>query len=109
MEVLAQSGKIAIYDPTGMINNFHAYYDVSQLDLCGYFVQRVEDLGTEFMGLSAQPLTELPQSGADKVFVLQFDAARSLLPLAPIFDALDWLSLDEVRIDDACCLTRMRI
>ena len=101
MEVLAQSGKIAIYDPTGMINNFHAYYDVSQLDLCGYFVQRVEDLGTEFMGFSAQPLTELPQSEADKVFVLQFDAARTLLPLAPIFDALDWLSLDEVRIDDA--------
>lgn len=101
MDTLAQSGRIAVYDPTGMINNFHAYYDLTQIDMAGYYVQRVEDLGTEFMGYGARPLTELSESGADKVLVLLFDAERILAPLSPVFDTLDWISLDEVRIDDS--------
>lgn len=100
MKQLAAAGKVAIYDPTGMINNVHAYYDLAQLDLAGYFVQRVEDLGNAFLGHQAQPLTELPDCGADKVLVLLFDAARNMTALMPIFDGLDWLSLDEMRIDE---------
>ncbi len=98
---LAQSQKVAIYDPTGMINNFHTYYDLSQLDLAGYFVQRVEDLGSEFMGHNARPLTEIANCGADKILVLLFDADHILAPLAAIFEQIDWISLDEIRIDDA--------
>ncbi len=52
---LAKAGPVAVYDPTGTIGNFHAYYDLGRPDIAGYYVQRVEDLGGTFLGHEAQP------------------------------------------------------
>src|SRR5262244_2878166 len=58
---LAKAGPVAVYDPSGMVANFHAYYDLSKLQLAGYYVQRFEDLGGTFLGQAAKPVSEIAQ------------------------------------------------
>lgn len=98
---LRTDGPVAIYDPSGVIGNFHAYFDLSSLDLAGYFVQRVEDLEAAFLGHDAQPLSALAQSGARAVLVLGFDTDKVLPSIAHLFPAGARIAtLDEMRIPD---------
>jgi hypothetical protein len=94
-------GPVALFDPTGAVGNMHAYYDLGRLSLAGYYVQRVEDLGKSFLGFEAQLVSEIGASGARTVFVLLFDAARPLAPLAHVFpEGAAIVSLDELRIPE---------
>lgn len=101
VRILKESGPVAIFDPLGAIGNFHAYYDLGTLDIEGYYVQRLEDLGSAFLGHSAQPLTDMKQGGAKAVLVLLFDAGRVLAPIAHLFPAgAKTLTLDDMRLPD---------
>lgn len=103
---LAASGPVAVYDPSGAIGNFNAYYDLSKIELAGYFVQRIEDLGQTFLGRRAQPVSEIGASGAKTVLVLLFDAERPLAALRHLFPAgAEIISLDALRVPDTM-LTR---
>lgn len=96
---LAVAGPVAIFDPSGVIANFHAYYDLSRLDLAGYFVQRVEDLGAIFLGHEAKTLNALAQSGAAAVLVLTFDFAKLMPSIAHLFPkGAHIATLDDMRI-----------
>ncbi len=96
---LAESSPIAIYDPAGMVTNFHAYYDLSQLSVVDYYVQRFEDLGSTFLGHRAKPVSEIPLSSARSILVLLFDAERKLLPIMHLFPkAARIVTLDEMRL-----------
>ncbi len=98
---LAKAGPVAIYDPTHAIGNFHAYYDLSRLDVCGYYVQRVEDLVGAFLGHDAKPLSLIGKSGAKAVLVLLFDAEKVLAPMLHLFPkGARIATLDETRIPD---------
>jgi hypothetical protein len=98
---LAKAGPVAIYDPTHAIGSFHAYYDLSKLDVAGYYVQRVEDLKGAFLGHDAKPLSELGKSGAKAVLVLLFDAEKSIAPLKHLFPkGAHIASLDDIRLPD---------
>lgn len=98
---LAGAGPVAIYDPTNAVGNFHAYYDLSRLDIEGYYVQRVEDLGATFHGHDARPVSALAQSKAKAVLVLLFDAERALAPMKHLFPKGARLAtLDEMRLPD---------
>ncbi|MGQ0741927.1 MAG: hypothetical protein ACT4OG_06500 [Alphaproteobacteria bacterium] len=98
---LKNAGPVAVYDPSGMVANVHAYYDLSQLNLVGYYVQRFEDLGGMFLGHTAKPVSDIGQSGAESVLVLLFEAERTLVPIRHIFPAGARIAtLDEVRLPD---------
>ncbi|MBX3493645.1 MAG: hypothetical protein KF899_11840 [Parvibaculum sp.] len=98
---LAKAGPVAIYDPLGTIGNFHAYYDLSQLDIAGYFVQRVEDLDGAFLGHDAQPVNAMTKSGAKAVLVLAFDANKTLPSIEHVFPSdARVATLDEIRLPD---------
>ena len=98
---LAKAGPVAIYDPAGMAESFHAYYDLSRLDIAGYYVQRVEDLSSAFLGHAARPVNKIGASGAGAVFVLLFDAEWPLAPIRHLFPAEARLvTLDEMRLPD---------
>ena len=98
---LAKAGPVAIYDPLGTIGNFHAYYDLSQLDIAGYFVQRVEDLDGAFLGHDAQPVNAMTKSGAKAVLVLAFDANKTLPSIEHVFPGgARMATLDEIRLPD---------
>jgi len=101
IETLKKFGSVAVYDPTGTIGNFHAYYDLSDLPLEGYYVQRIEDLGQSFLGHDARPISECAQGSADAVLVLLFDSEKILAPLAHVFPkGATILTLDDMRLPD---------
>ncbi|HEY4344247.1 MAG TPA: hypothetical protein VGN05_07870 [Parvibaculum sp.] len=101
IDELAKAGPVAIFDPVGTGGNFNAYYDLTRLTIAGYYVQRVEDLGSALLGHDAKPLNEIAQSGAKTVLVLLFDAEKVLAPMRHLFpkDARI-VSLDAMRIPD---------
>ena len=98
---LAQSGPVAVFDPHGYVATMHAYYDLSRLEIAGYYVQRVEDLGQNFLGQAAQLVSDIGTSGAETVLVLSFDAARPLASIDHLFpEGARIVPLDEVRLPD---------
>ncbi|MBI1261150.1 MAG: hypothetical protein GC184_05445 [Rhizobiales bacterium] len=101
IEDLTKAGPIAIYDPTGTLANFHAYYDLSRLDVAGYYVQRVEDLEGSFLGHEAEPVNAMAGSGAKAVLVLLYDAARVLSSIQHVFPkGARIVTLDDMRLPD---------
>ncbi len=101
IEELAKAGPVAIFDPVGTGGNFNAYYDLTRLTIAGYYVQRVEDLGSALLGHDAKPLSDMAASGAKTVLVMLFDAEKVLAPMRHLFpkDART-ISLDAMRIPD---------
>lgn len=98
---LAKAGPVAIYDPSKTVGNFHAYYDLSRLDVEGYYVQRVEDMNDTFLGHDARPVSALQRSKAKAVLVLLFDAERALAPLRHLIpEGARVATLDEMRLPD---------
>jgi hypothetical protein len=98
---LVKAGPVAIFDPTHAVGNFHAYYDLSRLEVAGYYVQRVEDLSGAFLGHEAKPVNEIGASGARAVLVLLFDADKVLAPMRHLFPAdMRIVSLDQMRLPD---------
>ncbi|MCR9241515.1 MAG: hypothetical protein NXH87_09075 [Rhodobiaceae bacterium] len=101
IERLKGLGPVAIYDPSGAIGNFHSYYDLSKVEIEGYYVQRVEDLDQPFLGHDAKPVSSCAKSDAAVVLVLLFDAQKVLGPISHCFpkDATI-VTLDDMRIPD---------
>tara|TARA_R110000868_G_scaffold98442_4_gene270933 strand:+ start:139 stop:2097 length:1959 start_codon:yes stop_codon:yes gene_type:complete len=101
MDDLAKAGPVAVFDPTNAVGNFHAYYDLTRLDVVGTYVQRVEDLGGKVMDAAVLPLSALASSGAKAVLVLLFDAEKTIAPFLHLFPkGARIVSLDAMRIPD---------
>lgn len=101
MDELKGEGPVALFDPMGYVSNFHAYYDLSKLDLAGYFVQRMEDLGGTFLGHEAAPLSALKASKPKAVLILTFDTDKTFASISHLFPAdARIVSLDKIRIDE---------
>ena len=101
MDELASAGPVAVFDPTNAVGNFHAYYDLTRLNVVGTYVQRVEDLGGKVMDKPVQPLSALASSGAKAVLVLLFDAEKVIAPFLHLFpEGARIVSLDAMRIPD---------
>jgi len=101
VERLAGLGPVAVYDPQDMVSNFHAYYDLSALELEGYYVQRVEDLDKAFLGEDAKSLGALQGSRAKAVLVLLFDAEKLLGSLRHLLpQGAEIVTLDDIRLPD---------
>ena len=99
LNALTDNGPVAIYDPNVAIEAFDAIFALDGLGITGTYVQQVARVGSEIIGRSAQPVTELARSHARCVFVAAFDAERIIAQLKPYLprDAAVF-SLDDMRI-----------
>lgn len=93
--------RLALYDPDRIAPAVQAYYDLHALNLGGYFVQRLEDVGAPFQRHKARTINDIKPAQYDGVFALMFDSAPRLEPLAHLFGATRLFSLDGVRLDDS--------
>ena len=96
---VAGNGPIAVYDPHGHATTFRALHELGAWDIAGYFVQRLEDLGRDFSGHAARPVTELPACRASSVVVTAYDAGPLIDQIRHLAPAgADLVSLDTVRL-----------
>ena len=89
-------GPVAIYDPDGIADALLALYPTA---IDALFVHDVSQVGQDRGGLTARPLTELPDSGAASVLVAAFDAARIVARVSSMVPAgAKVATLDDVRL-----------
>jgi len=101
IEEIRSKGPVVIFDPLQAAGNFSSFFDISAWDIAGYFVQRVEDLGTSLHGQSAQLVNEIGAVTAPTLFVMDFDVAQKHGPLLHIFPSTAHLtSFDDMRLPD---------
>ncbi len=104
---LEASRAVALYDPLGFAATFAEIYPLARVNFAGAYVQKTEALDRPVLGRRVQPITELPASGATHVFVVAFDAERTvahirhLLPAGAEVVALDALRLPARLITNA--------
>jgi hypothetical protein len=99
---LAAADSVALYDPMGLFSGLAEFYDFSGINFCGAYVQNIETLGRSLVGHTAQPVTELPDSDARIIFVVAFDAERTVDHMRHLVPtAAEIVTLDEMRIDPA--------
>ncbi len=101
LEALAGSGPVAIYDPSGAAEAFDAIFGLDRIAVAAVYVQQVARIGTRVLGHPALPATELHRSRARAVFVVAFDAERTIAQLQPhLPEDAEVLSLDAMRIPE---------
>ncbi|WP_119459129.1 hypothetical protein [Rhodospirillaceae bacterium SYSU D60014] len=110
LQRLAAAGRVAVYDPLGLLEGLAEFYDLSSIDVAGVFVQNVEGLGRSILGRPTQPVTDLPAlKGLDSLLVVAFDAQRPIDQIRHLIPAgTDLISLDEMRLPDALLTNRRR-
>lgn len=107
--LLARIGdrRLALYDPQGLAGGFAEFYGLRGLRLVGSFVQDVAAIGKPVLGLAAQPVTDLSDSGAEVVLVSAFDAERLVAHVRHLLPAgTEVLSLDVLRLPDELLTNR---
>ena len=104
---LANSGPLAIYDPTGFATAFSEIYPLTGLDIAHVYVQDLSALGQQVLGQTTQPVTDLASADVASLLVVAFDADKivrdiaSLVPPKTEIVTLDALRLDENRLTNA--------
>jgi len=95
---LREAAPVALYDPDGIAEPLLALYP-DLPGLAGLYVHDVQQVGSARAGLTAQPLTALPSSGARTVLVAAFDAGRIAARIKPLLPpGATVLTLDEARL-----------
>lgn len=99
---LRAAGPVALYDPLGVGEAVAALHDLSGLEIVGVYVQAIAEIGKTVLGHRAQPVTDLPASGAKSVLVAQFDAERTLHQIRHLLpEGAAAVSLDPIRLPAA--------
>ncbi len=99
LQRLRAAGPVALYDVWGTAQAFAEIHPLSSISVTDVFVQAVDDIGKPILGRHAQPVTDLPDTGASAVFVPAFDADRvvaQMRHLVPAGAAI--ITLDEARL-----------
>ena len=98
---LAAGGPVAVVDPDDVITALLALHPGAPA-LHGLYVQDVMAIGRVRAGLTAQPLTALPSSGARCVLVAAFDAQRIVDRIRHLVPpGAELFTLDAARLPDA--------
>ncbi|MEO3434403.1 hypothetical protein [Inquilinus sp. CAU 1745] len=104
---LSEDGSVAVYDPNDMLEGFAAFFDLSGFRPAGVFVQDIEKIGSERLGLKARPVTELSGSGARTIFVVAFDADRLTAQIRHLIpEGTEVVTLDAMRLPDEMLTNR---
>src|ERR1019366_431701 len=95
------TGPVTLYDPDGIADALLALHP-DMPGLASLFVHDVAAVGQRRAGLTARPLTELPDSGARTVLVAAFDAGRIAARIAHLLPSdATVLTLDEAKLPPA--------
>jgi hypothetical protein len=106
-ERLRGARALAVFDPDGIFAPLRAL--APDFPVAGLYVDNTLALGTERAGFRAQPLTDLPQAGADMVLIAAFDAQRLVSRLRAILPHdCTIISLDAVRLPDGMLTNHRR-
>ncbi len=98
---LQKAGPVAVYDPNDQLASFVEFFPLKGVEIAGYFVQDVEQIGRDFMGQKAQPVTMLAEGGYRAIFVASFDASKladHIRHLVP--KNYPWYNLDALRLPE---------
>ena len=68
---LKSSSKVAVYDPMCWAEDFFEFYALDEIPISDVYVQTVETVGTLVLGHTVRPVTELPSTEAEMVFVIK--------------------------------------
>jgi hypothetical protein len=99
---IAAGPPVAIYDPAGYFADLAAIYDLSAWPIEGVYVQRLEEVGQDRAGFTAQSLMALRESRAKRLFIADFDGARLAARLGPYKPSpVEIESFDSLRLDPA--------
>jgi len=97
--MLISNAPVAVYDPSGAVEEFNEIFCLDRVEIAGTYVQQVARIGETVLGQPAKPVTELAGSSAPSVFVAAFDAERTITQLQPYLpDGAQVFSLDSMRI-----------
>ncbi len=102
VETLSKSGRIAVYDPDAVVAEFAQLYDLGSWQIAGSYVQQADQFGKKkILGLLAEPITDLPLSYADVLFIAAFDADRHRVAIRQLVaPGMLIVTLDDLRIAD---------
>ncbi|HYE01271.1 MAG TPA: hypothetical protein VEH84_17955 [Alphaproteobacteria bacterium] len=99
LERLAGFRSVAVYDPADYAEAVAEFFPFGGVKVGAVFAQNIERLGRPVFGRTARPVTELPDSGCDAVFIAAFDSDRLLPHIRHLIPAgAEVLSLDAMRI-----------
>ena len=106
---LEAGGPVAIYDPFGTGTSFAALWPLDGVTIAGTYVQDVTRVGAPLLGQKAQPVTELPASGAKTVLVAGFDAERALAHVRHLLPkGAEAITLDAMRLPEDAITEKRR-
>lgn len=98
---LAAAGPVAVYDPLGFATAFAELYPLGGLDIRHVFGQDLAHLGSQVLGRSVEPVTDLPGAQIESLLVVAFDAAKILQDIAHLVPGgVEVVSLDALRLPD---------
>lgn len=97
-ETLRKSGRVAVFDPDGLLASFASFYGLRGKDIAGIYVQRREDAGRKVLGHKAQSVQALGKLRARTVFIAGFDAKRTADQLRVVLPKATYFSFDEMRL-----------
>ena len=98
---LADNAPVAIYDPSGFLEGFSEFHDLSTIDIDGVYVQRIVDVGRTIVGQRARPVTELTRSRATHLFIANFESTQKIRHINHLIpNGITVSSLDDVRVPD---------
>jgi len=99
VDALSRNAPVAVYDPNGAAEAFNEIFRLDKVEIAGAYVQQVARIGAPVLGHTAKPVTELAVSGAESVFVVAFDAERTIAQLRPCFpNGVQSFSLDSMKL-----------
>jgi hypothetical protein len=99
MARLRAATSVAVYDPLGYAAGFAAFYPLTDVSLCGVYVQDISKIGASVLGRRAQPVTDLAGSDAEIVLVAAFEADRLIAHIRHLLPAgCEAVSLDALRL-----------
>ena len=106
---LVADGPVALYDPFGLAEGFAEFYDLSKLEICDVFIQDLGALDRPVLGVRPRPVTELPDTAAQRLFVIAFDSDRLIHHIAHLIPGgIGVTSLDAMRLPDEMLGNRAR-
>lgn len=103
MDKLRAADGVAIYDPLGYAEGFAAFYPLDGINIRGLFVQDIEQIGKNVLGLRTQPITDLPGAAigapVEVIFVTAYDVEKTVAHIRHLLpNGCEVLSLDALRL-----------
>jgi hypothetical protein len=101
---LRSFGPVAVYDPFSIFETFAALYNVEGINIDSAYVQDIDHVGRLIGGVVAQPISLLPLSKAEAVFIVAFDvdANKVLSHIEHLLPSeIVCITLDRLRLSDS--------